>query len=386
MSLEAAVHNSEVMVGIAFEAPDPVRAALEAAGRTEDVRVSPDGRRLALACYSENAIGLAEIEIERAAAAARIAVTDFELLRGSGLHEPHGVDFVTDDVVVVANRGGTVAFFALPERGSCGELVPWGDPAGAPDERDGPGSVLVRAEEDGDSLLVCNNWVHTVTRHALAPDGVLSSGEIVAERRLELPDGLALSADGRWLAVSSHDSSVVLVYAYPSREDFEEPVCMLRGVRCPHGLRFASDGRRLFVADAGAPYVHVFETVAGGWTGVAYPVRSIRVLDDDAFARGRHNRYEGGPKGIDVLDGDDVLVVTCDGTPVAFFDLLRANDPVTTDLRLQYELNVLDAHDETKETVADLRRELDAFRGTRAWKIIEPARETYAKVRRLRSR
>jgi hypothetical protein len=368
---------------LTFDAPAHVRAALDAAGRTEDVRVSPDGRRLALACYSENAIGAADVEVGRASSEVRAAVTGFELLRAPGVREPHGVDFVTDDVVAVANRGGSVAFFTLPERGSGGELAPWGDAAGAPAARDGPGSVLVRRGDAGEcTIFVCSNWVDTVTRHVLEADGELATGEVVAQRRLELPDGVALSHDGAWLAVSSHDSSTVLLFAYPTGGGNDEPVCILRGVRCPHGLRFASDDRRLLVADAAAPYVHVFESAADGWADAAYPTSSVRVLDDRAFARWRRNRYEGGPKGIDVLEGD-VLVVTCEGTTLAFFDLARIPDDAPSDLRLQYELHVLDELADRRAAAADVRRELDALRQTRAWRLLRPAREGYARLRRL---
>jgi hypothetical protein len=263
--------------------------------------------------------------------------------------------------------------------------VPWGDAGGAPDAGDGPGSVLVRREATGEySIFACNNWVDTVTRHVLA-DGVLAAGDVVAHRGLELPDGLSLSDNGRWLAVSSHDSSCVLVFASPAEHAQDEPACILRGPRCPHGLRFAFDDRRLLVADAAAPYVHVFEPDAGRWTDAAYPTSSIRVLDDATFERRRRNRYEGGPKGIDVL-ADDVLVLTCEGTPLAFFDLARAADDAPRDLRLRYELHVLDERDDLKQAAADLRRELDTMRQTRAWKIVQPARETYARLRRLVSR
>jgi hypothetical protein len=383
MTIEVSSSRTTSGARIAFDAPADVRASLDRAGRTEDVRISPDGRRLALACYSENAIGLAEVAVERTSSDVEVAVTGFELLRGPGVREPHGVDFVTDEVVVAANRGGSVAFYSLPEPGSAGELVPWGDPSGAPDEGKGPGSVLVRWGATGEgSILVCNNWVDTVTRHALGADGVLAAGEVVAHRRLQLPDGVALSDDGRWLAVSSHDSSSVLVFTHPARGAQDEPVCILRGVRCPHGLRFAFDDQRLLVADAAAPYVHVFEPDAGGWSDAAYPTSSIRVLDDATFERRRRNRYEGGPKGIDVLAGD-VLVLTCEGTPLAFFDLTRATDDATRDLRLQYELHVLDERGDREQAAADLRRELDAIRQGKAWQLLQPARATYGRLRRL---
>ncbi len=383
MTIEVAAGRTTSGARIAFDAGAEVRAALDRAGRTEDVRVSPDGRRLALACYSENAIGLADVEVERTGSEVAVAVSAFELLRGPGIREPHGVDFVTDDVVIVANRGGRVAFYSLPERGATGELVPWGDASGAPDQEEGPGSVLVRLEATGEhSILACNNWVDTVTRHVLGADGVLAAGEIVAQRRLELPDGVALSDDGRWLAVSSHDSSSVLVFAHSTAGASAEPVCVLRGARCPHGLRFAFEDRRLLVADAAAPYVHVFEPTPDGWADAAYPTSSIRVLDDDAFERHRRNRYEGGPKGLDVL-AEDVLVLTCEGTTLAFLDLALAADDGARDLRLRYELHVLDEREDLEQAASDLRRELDAMRQARAWRLVQPLRETYARLRRL---
>jgi hypothetical protein len=385
MAVELAESGATASALIAFEVSPDVRSALDAAGRTEDVSVSPDGSRLALACYSPHAIGLAEIEVERAGSEARVSVTGFELLRGSGLHEPHGVDFVTDDVVAVANRGGSIALFSLPEQGSPGQLVPWGDASRAPVAEHGPGSVRVRREPSGErSLLVCNNWVNTITRHALGADGVLGVGEVVAHHRLDLPDGLAVSGDGRWLAVSSHDSSTVLVFDDPS-DGAAEPVCVLRGARCPHGLEFVSGGRRLLVADAGAPYVHVFDATGPGWSGACYPSASFRVLDDESFGRWRSNRYEGGPKGIDLVT-DDVLVLTCEGTPLAFLDLARAQDDGTNDLYLGYEQHVLDEIADLQDAADGLRRELDAMRESKAWKLLERPREAYARVRRLRER
>ena len=168
--------------------------------------------------------------------------------------------------------------------------------------------------------------------------------------------------------MSSHDSSCVLVFAHPARDENDEPACILRGARCPHGLRFAFGDRRLLVADAAAPYVHVFEPTTEGWADAAYPTSSIRVLDDATFARRRRNRYEGGPKGIDVL-ADDVLVLTCEGMSLAFFDLARAADDGARDLRLRYELHVLDERDDFEQVAADLRRELDAMRQAKAWKL-----------------
>ena len=89
---------------------------------------------------------------------------------------------------------------------------------------------------------------------------------------------------------------------------------MLRGATYPHGLRFAADDRRLLVADAGAPYVHVF-AADGSWQGASYPASTIRVMDDETFERARHNPQEGGPKGIDLDPRTKLLIVTSESTP-----------------------------------------------------------------------
>ena len=89
---------------------------------------------------------------------------------------------------------------------------------------------------------------------------------------------------------------------------------------CPHGLRFSGDGSRIFVADAGAPYIHVYANDGNGWRGVRSPITSFRVMDEAQFLRGRHNPQEGGPKGLDIDDEMNVLVVTSECQPLAFFD------------------------------------------------------------------
>jgi hypothetical protein len=51
------------------------------------------------------------------------------------------------------------------------------------------------------------------------------------------------------------------------------------------------------------------------------PVSSFRVLGEVTFRRGRYNPQEGGPKGIDIDCGMNVLATTCEAQPLAFFDL-----------------------------------------------------------------
>ncbi len=93
--------------------------------------------------------------------------------------------------------------------------------------------------------------------------------DILIRKWLYLPDGCA-SRDGRWIAVSNHNTHGVLLYDRSvSLNEDSSPVGVLRGVSFPHGMRFSADGRHLFLADAGAPFVHVYAYDGQGWHGRA---------------------------------------------------------------------------------------------------------------------
>ncbi len=114
--------------------------------------------------------------------------------------------------------------------------------------------------------------------------------------------GLRRTPDGRWLAISDHFTNSALIYDCRGRlTPRTAPVGRSdRNGNYPHGLRFSPDGRYAFVADAGAPALHVFRSDTGQWLGDHAPLRSVKVLSDEVFQRGRANAAEGGPKGVDL--------------------------------------------------------------------------------------
>ena len=135
-----------------------------------------------------------------------------------------------------------------------------------------------------------------------------------------------MSSDKKWIAVSNHGTHSVLIYENShSLNERSKPVGILEGgAAYPHGVRFSFDNRVIHVADAGGPYVHMYEKSDSDWRGIYKPFRSLRVLNDEDFLRGRDNPEEGGPKGIDVSHPLNVLVSTCETQPLAFFDLRAA--------------------------------------------------------------
>src|SRR5262249_14796769 len=150
---------------IPFDAPPDVHAALEAVGRTEDVRFTPSGRRLALAAYANERIALADVEGTASTARPRVAVTHLELFASSSSREPHGLDFLDEETLVVGNRGGSVVVLRLPSSEQTDAT--WVEPPGAVagEASDGPGSVLVDSHDpERPAVLVCNNFTSTITR------------------------------------------------------------------------------------------------------------------------------------------------------------------------------------------------------------------------------
>jgi len=313
---------------IAYKAPPRVRDVIESIGRTEDIRFSPDGRRLAIAAFERNRLELFDVAIAASTAGTDVALERVVEISSPFLKLPHGLDFIDDTTLIVVNREGGACVFKLPradaEVQEC-ELSPVQTmDAGDLHGLDSPGSVRITGGRSGKEILICNNLGNSVTRHVL--DGgaghALAGSDVLLRKWLDIPDGVSVSQDRQWIAISNHHTHNVLVYEYSASLGRDaDPDGILRCAQYPHGLRFSSDDRHLFVADAGAPYIHVYARDDLGWGGVRNPVASIRVMDDARFERGRYNREEGGPKGIDIDPGMNVVVVTSECQPLAFFDL-----------------------------------------------------------------
>jgi hypothetical protein len=368
---------------MAYEAPAHVRRALASMGRTEDIRFSPSGRRVAFACYARNEIALVDVAIDREAGSVKVAVTDVAFCGSPAIREPHGLDFVDENVLVVANRGGVLDVLRIPQPGTEGGAVSL---ASISCEHGATGSVVVCPTATGEhDVLAVHNWANAISRYRLTHGGSLDRGDVIAHRWLDLPDGIAMSTGGRWLAVSNHNTHDVLVFEAATVHRDADPVGVLRGVSYPHGIRFAHGDRVLLVADAGGPYVDVFARAGDSWAVASYPTTSIRVMDDQTFAAGHLDPQEGGPKGLDVDPNRNVLVVTSEHAPVTFFDLDQAIGSAGARPPghfVQYELNRLRDLADSKAETDDARDQLRAVLTTRAWRITKPLRLLSGALRR----
>lgn len=307
-----------------------VASALAELGRTEDVHLSPDNRRLAIAGHLSNRVLVLGIDIDWGAKGPHVRLHSPQPFVSREFSYPHGLFWSGDDTLLVANRQGGVPVFHIPPPTGgatpC-ELQPLLRLETVhPGLVETPGSVSARPMACGClDVLVCNNYTHQVTQHLVdlggARPGALAGSPLLA-RGLDIPDGVAHSPDGRWIAVSNHNEHCVRLYdtSRPLGPD-AEPDARLLGVDYPHGLRFVENSRRILVADAGAPFVHIYTCPDGRWRGEQRHGCRLRVLDEDTFLQGRSNPQEGGPKGLDLDRSGRLMVITNEMVPLAFFDL-----------------------------------------------------------------
>jgi sugar lactone lactonase YvrE len=197
-------------------------------------------------------------------------------------------------------------------------------------------------------------------------------------RWLGVPDGVAVSADGAWIAVSNHERHVAMLYERSSSlSESSSPSAVLRGATYPHGVRFTADGRHVFLSDTGSRYVHVYTRGGDSWHGVQYPSASLPVMDEPLFQQGRIRPDEGGPKGIDIDRGGQVLVVTSMHQPLAFFSvsaiLERGRDEGPDDeVLLAYELSVMQRAEALRARADE--GVLGAFKRTAVFRKTQPLR------------
>jgi hypothetical protein len=378
---------------IGYAASQRVREAVAAIGRTEDVSFSPNNRRLALAAFRRNQIAVFDIDVTPAPDGPRVALSGGMVLESSALGQPHGVDFIDDDTIAVANRDTGVAVFKLPPGDPDVSLhtvhpaAMW--PAGNGTHFGVPGSIRVsRADRDLCELLVCDNTRNCVTRHQFDANGAIRTSDVLVDDYLDVPDGVAVSRDRRWVAVSNHEAHNVLIYEQgPASNTPAQPDGVLRRVEFPHGMCFTADGEYLFVADAGGPCIHIYAQDAGEWRGVRPPLATARVMDESRYLKGRENPQEGGPKGLDIDGHDQVLVVSSEHLPLGFFSVsalvqFALAEQVTPESRardVRHELGLMAV---SQQNAATARAQIDYMENSVSWRCTAPLRRLMRAVRR----
>jgi len=318
-----------IQPGLDFQTTPEVRQMLSQLGRTEDLRLSPSRHLLAITGFCSDRLIVFKLDIEVSAGLPKIQITDFVQFTSAALSHPHGIAFFDEQTVAIANRTGKVSFFRIPPMGGerkffnlkplrilRGNLV---------NKLHSPGSLdAYGIGENQFRLLICNNYVHVVTEARISLNGSLKvrKHRLLLQKSLDIPDGICVSADRQWLVISNHMTHSLFVYENkPGLGIDSDPVTELRGMKFPHGVRFAAEDRYIIVVDSGDPTLCVYARGRDGWRGVHQPARVIRVLDEATFQLGRYNEEEGGPKGLDIDERSGVLAMTCEHQPLVFYPL-----------------------------------------------------------------
>lgn len=320
--------KASTVSAVPFSMDADLACEIASIGRTEDVVFSPDGGRLAIIGHLANRLLLLSIDRRSTGDEPPLHLHSPLLLESSALAYPHGAFWIDEQTLVVANRGGAACIFRVPPPGTAGlhRVEPLhGIGTLARDVVHSPGSVSARALADGwVEVLLCNNYAHQVSQHLLRVGERIESivDSVLLQKGLEIPDGVAQSFDGQWIAISNHNEHAVRIYRNGrTLGPDSEPQATLTGVSYPHGLRFTRCGRYLLVADAGLPFVYLYHSADGQWQGRLAPRASLSVIDAEEYVRGHHGPEEGGPKGIDLDAGGMLMVVSNHEQPLAFFDM-----------------------------------------------------------------
>ena len=318
---------------IVYDASAEIHSVISGISRTEDVKLSPDNSLLAIVDFVCNKIFLFSIRIQAFdgnVSSPRIEILDYSVISSDSFLNPHGVAFLGNDNLIVCNRAADVCLFKIPTPGDYPrerKLKPYKTISGKGwllAKVKTPGSVdCYKLGDNRYRVLVCNNHWHFISSHIINLGNTVkikNQGTLI-QNALKIPDGVSISQDTTWIAISNHVDGEILIYENTAELDSKtEAVAVLKGVVCPHGVRFTPDGKVL-VADAASQYLHVYESNNGNWNGVQYPARSIRIVNDETFYNGRYDTREGGLKGIDIDKTGRVLVSTHRFGVLEFYDL-----------------------------------------------------------------
>ena len=196
-----------------------MRNVIAALGRTKDVKFSPNNRHLAVADVVKNKIAVFDIHIAVSQDGKSITLTDVAEISSTHFNCPHGLDFIDDETIIVANRKGSVCIFGLPpgETGSnFYEVAPLAVIRSDIPNAAGSVSLIRRRLEPGVRCYTNNPGHNIITKHVLhlSTKCSVKSNTILLKKWLDNPDGICVSRDVQWIAISNHNAHSVLLYEY----------------------------------------------------------------------------------------------------------------------------------------------------------------------------
>ena len=100
-----------------YHATPAVQEVIDRLGRTEDIRFSPSRKRLAFSAFEDGRIVVLEIAVTPSPSGPLIFLSDYVMFSSKNIEHPHGMAFIDEDTLVVANRTQFVSIFRIPPAG-----------------------------------------------------------------------------------------------------------------------------------------------------------------------------------------------------------------------------------------------------------------------------
>jgi len=321
---------------IPFSASAETQALINSMGATEDLCINSDYSQLAVAGFCDHKIYLFSLEIQLQKGVPKVSIDNPQVITSDCFNEPHGLKFIQDRYLLVGNRRGAVNLLKLPQRlEGVTEykldtiLTLEGDKHLSVNS---PGSLdCHRVKDDLYRVFVCNNYTNVVTCHEIqiCEDICLKKQGALIKQGLDLPDGIAIDPRQEWVATSNHNTGTAQLHKLDtSLSPLTEPSCVLQGMVCPHGLNFSQNSQQLFVTDSATQYLNIYQKPKKrGWPATMKPCKTIKVMNEETYQKGRFNIQEGGVKAIDFDHANGVAILTSTHTGLKFYlldDLLNA--------------------------------------------------------------
>ena len=383
---------------IDLETTSEILATLNAIGRTEDLAFSPDNSKLAIASYELNKVLIFNIKVDTSILKPKVYLSNLCEINSSNFSLPHGIAWVNNETIIVANRVSHAVVIKTPDIANCDvysaevtalQTLPHIE-GGLTHSTD-----CIDTSPLGDGLYeiyICSNNGHYVSHYILDENDnfAIKAGALLLKKDIDIPDGVTLSKDNNWLAISNHGTHKAFVYRNSQSLGRESrPNAILHGTNYPHGITFNNDQRFIFLTDAGAPFVNLYHSNNGDWNGDYHPCAQIRIMDDKTFKLGHNNEQEGGAKGISLTNDSNLIATTCSTRPLAFFfvkDLVESlqHSNVTTSIKSEQNsqdktvkslLRITKNMQVTLDELTVFHHQIDLLKNSHSWKITHPLRK-----------
>jgi len=383
---------------INFEATNEILSLLNTMGRTEDLAFSPNNSKLVIASSALNKVVIFDIEIKLSNNEPRIVLTNTIEINSLSITLPHGITWINDDTIIVANRNGNATVFKIPNPENINQSITLAALQSLPHIKGTTSDTTdcIDAHSLGLGLyeiFICSNAGNYVSHYILdeSENFAVKASAFLLKKDIYIPDGVKLSQDGKWLAISNHEKHQVFVYKNTQPLNCSSlPNATLHGTNYPHGVTFSTNQQFIFVADAGGPFVYVYHNSANDWNGDYFPCATIRIMDDETFKLGHTNKQEGGAKGISITQDSSLIATTCGTKPLAFFyvkDLIKSMQQTTVEAPQEQTKNIEDQviksllriTENMKITANELtiahQHQIDLLKNSHSWRITSPLRK-----------